>query len=114
MFARDFYLSLFERRPDFRILFKASMQDQENHFLTAIGSSIAGLKRPHEIVPYLRELGARHVDYGVKEQDFDIFIQTFHETMQVKLGSDYTTEIKEAWNAAFQTILDLMSHGYRK
>ena len=45
----------------------------------------------------LKELGKRHIKYGVKEEDYPVFSQAIISTMQMGLQDKFTPNIKEAW-----------------
>ena len=107
-FAKKYYERLIEIEPSHRQLFKKDMRIQENHFLMAMGMAIAGLKEFGEIAPNLRQLGERHVDYGVKSANFVDFVAAFFDTLNIYLGTELTEDVRQAWTDAFNIIITAM------
>ena len=65
------YDILFSERPDLRLLFPNDVTEQQGKLMHALELSIAGLGDPESLLPALRELGRRHVGYGVRTADLD-------------------------------------------
>ena len=64
--ASLFYHRLFELDPSLRALFTTDMVAQGRALMTMLRVAVAGLDHLDELVPTVRELGQRHVGYGVK------------------------------------------------
>ena len=65
--ASLFYARLFELDADLVRLFKGSMVEQGRRLMTMIDIAVAGLPRVDQIAHVLRNLGARHAAYGVRD-----------------------------------------------
>ena len=94
--AQLFYGKLFELDPSLRELFKGDMAEQGKKLMTMINVAVNGLKRLESIVPAVQDLGKRHVDYGVKDEDYDTVGAALIWTLSQGLGDDFTDEVKDA------------------
>jgi|GEM_PF-213325 len=112
-----FYNRLFELDPKTRDLFGNDMTDQGKKLMATLGVVVASLNDLDRIVPTVQELGARHVDYGVADSDYDTVGAALLWTLGQGLGDDFTDEVKAAWAAAFGVLADVMigaAHTYRE
>ena len=73
-----------------------------------IGVVVNGLKTPETIIPAVKELGRRHVDYGVRARDYETVGQALMLTLEQGLGADFTPPVKEAWSATFELLSGVM------
>jgi len=64
--AKLFYGKLFELDPSLKSLFKGDMAEQGKKLMRMVGTAVNGLDRLDQIVPAVKDLGVRHVAYGVK------------------------------------------------
>lgn len=103
-----FYNRLFELDPDLRPLFKGDMQEQGAKLMKMIGMAVNSLNDLGSIVPAVQNLGKRHVDYGVKDADYDTVGAALLWTLEQGLGDDFTPECKEAWTLTYTTLADTM------
>jgi hemoglobin-like flavoprotein len=75
-----------------------------------IGTAVAGLNNLEVLVPAVRDLGARHIGYGVQETHYEIVGEALLWTLEQGLGADFTDEVKDAWTAVYtvlaQTAID--------
>ena len=108
-----FYGRLFEIAPELRPLFKGDLKVQGKQLMTALGTAIDDLDDPDVLLPKLRELGRRHVGYGVKEADYDLFGTALIWTLEAGLGATFTPIVKDAWTALYQIVAATMKEGAR-
>src|SRR5215470_13047737 len=66
-----FYGRLFDVDPSLRQLFKIDMKEQSKKFVVMLDAIMESIDEWEKIVPVLRQLGQRHVAYGVKEQHYN-------------------------------------------
>jgi hemoglobin-like flavoprotein len=66
-----FYERLFAANPSFRPLFKNDMRVQGVKLMTMLAMVVYYLPEPGEVLPAIRDLAVRHVEYGVKLADYD-------------------------------------------
>jgi uncharacterized protein YjbI with pentapeptide repeats len=103
-----FYERLFETAPQFRQLFTNDVNRQARKFLQSLKMIVGSLASTERAAPVLNRLGNRHQGYGVKPEDYDVVGGVLIKTLEEALGDDFTTEIREAWVAAFGLISSLM------
>jgi hemoglobin-like flavoprotein len=102
--GRDFYERLFRRDPALRALFKGDLEAQGAMFVSALGLAVAGLEDTASGERPLRDLGARHATYGMREAHFATFREALVETLRAHLGAAFTEAHAAAWRKAFDRI----------
>ena len=107
--AALFYSLLFEADPSVKPLFKANLEEQGSKLMKMIGTAVNNLHDLDTLVPVLEDLGRRHVDYGVKNEQYDTVGSCLIETLSKGLGEDFTPETKEAWVTAYQLMAKVMT-----
>ena len=60
------------------------------------------------MVPVLKELGRRHLNYGVQNEHYDTVGAALLWTLEQGLGDAFTGEVKEAWTAAYALMSGVM------
>ncbi len=68
--ATGFYQELFWRDPALRSLFTTDLTQQEVKFAEKLTEIVRAMPRLGELLAHTRELGARHVGYGVRAADY--------------------------------------------
>jgi hemoglobin-like flavoprotein len=106
--AKIFYERLFELDPALRPLFRASLHEQGQKLMTALAAVVGGLTRWDRVEPVLRELGRRHVAYGVRPDHYDTVGDAFLWALDRGLGDSFTAEVKSAWEAAYRAVAGAM------
>jgi len=90
--AQDFYARLFELRPDFQELFPHNMDDQRSKLVVALATIVQNLHKLDAAIEDVRNLGKRHVGYGVHKN----------------LDGIWDDELQVAWIVAFQSVSGAM------
>ena len=108
--AAAFYARLFEMDPDLRPLFKADMNAQGRKLMAMIGTAVANLHQLHTVIPAVQQLGARHVQYGIKDADYDTVGAALLLTLEQGLGDAFTPAMREAWTECYVTLAGVMRH----
>lgn len=106
--AAMFYQRLFELDPSLSKLFKGDMKAQGLKLMTMIAAAVRGLDDIEKLVPVLRQLGARHGNYGVKDSDYDTVGGALLWTLERGLGTAFTNEVKAAWTAVYGVLAKTM------
>lgn len=99
-----FYHRMFEIDPGLQSLFKGDLRQQANMLITSIGMAVHSLGSPSTLAEKMRELGGRHVGYGVQPSDFDTFSAALMWTLEQTLADEWTPEVHAAWIDAFEAI----------
>jgi hemoglobin-like flavoprotein len=106
--ASLFYGKLFELDPSLKPLFKADITEQGRKLMQMLGMAVAGLDRPAELLPLVRQLGIRHVHYGVKDSHYDTVAVALIWTLEQGLGPAFTPDAREAWVAVYTLLAGAM------
>ncbi|MGB1141194.1 MAG: globin family protein [Halioglobus sp.] len=106
--AELFYGRLFELNPDYQSLFTGDMKSQGKMLMSMLNTAVTSLDKLDAIVPAVQALGKRHVDYGVKPEDYDTVGAALLWTLDKGLGDAFTDEVKEAWTETYTTLATVM------
>ena len=115
--AELFYARLFELDPEARALFGGNMEAQGEKLMNMITVAVDSLNDLGSIVDALKASGRRHVDYGVKDSQYDTVGAAFLDTLEKGLGDDFTPEVKQAWTNVYGVLASTMieaAEEYRK
>ena len=99
-----FYERLFEANPSFRPLFKSDMRIQGVKLMTMLAMVVYNLPEPGQILPAIRDLAVRHVEYGVKLADYDTLREALLWTLEQALGKDFTPAVRVAWTICYDEL----------
>jgi methyl-accepting chemotaxis protein len=111
MLAPLFYARLFERSPEARALFPVEMSRQQAHFNVALAVLVWNLDYLGALDEPLRELGARHVEYGVKREHYAEFRDTLLEVLAESAGDLWTPQLRDDWWQALTRVIAAMFEG---
>lgn len=106
--ASLFYARLFELDPSLRPLFKSDLISQGQKLMSTLKLVVTGLENPEKIIPAVRSLGKRHVEYGVQPQHYETVGDALLWTLEKGLGDAFTLDIENAWKKAFVLLSELM------
>jgi hemoglobin-like flavoprotein len=106
--AAMFYARLFALDPSLQSLFAGDMTEQGRKLMRMIGLAVNGLDRLDDLVPVVRQLGARHVGYGVQDVHYDTVAEALLWTLAQGLGPSFTPEAKAAWVAVYGVLASTM------
>jgi hemoglobin-like flavoprotein len=95
--AELFYAKLFELDPALRSLFGEDMEQQGTKLMQMISAAVRGLDRMDALLPVVRELGMRHVVYGVRDEHYGTVGTALLWALEHALRADFTPEVKSAW-----------------
>ncbi len=109
--AELFYNRLFTLDPSLRPLFKGDMGQQGQMLMSMIGAAVSGLKDLERLAPVVRQLGARHVRYGVQAQHYATVGSALLWTLDQGLGEKFTPDVRDAWTQAYTLLSDVMLLG---
>jgi len=110
--AEIFYSKLFELDPALKPLFptdnEGAMKEQGNKLMTMLAAAVAGLSNLEALIPVLKNLGQRHVEYKVEPSHYDTVGAALLGTLEAGLGDDFTPDVKEAWTSVYGTMSSVM------
>ncbi len=106
--ADIFYDRLFEVAPQVRPMFPAEMSNQKEKLMKTLGVAIQNLHQVETVLPTIKELAVKHIDYGVKDEHYDIVGGALLYTLEKGLGDAWTSELKDAWAEVYNTVATVM------
>lgn len=111
-FAELFYGRLFALDPDLRKLFRDDRIEQGRNLTAMLSVAAANVGKPERITVALRQLGKRHVAYGVTPKDFANFGDALLFALEHALIDVFTPEVKAAWQAAYTLLSSTMLEAF--
>lgn len=106
--AELFYGRLFEIAPEVKPYFKGDMKEQGRKLMAMINTAVGALTNIEVVVPAIQEMAVRHVEYGVKPEDYDAVGAALLWTLEQGLGEDFTPETKAAWTEVYGLVATTM------
>lgn len=108
-----FYDRLFVIAPQARALFPDDLTDQRKKLMQALAFAVGSLRAPERVLPALREMGARHVAYGARDEHYPVVGEALLWTLERGLGDAFTPEVRDAWAATYGLVAATMQEGAR-
>ncbi|HXL32195.1 MAG TPA: globin family protein, partial [Bradyrhizobium sp.] len=99
-----FYSRLFEVAPQVKAMFPADMTEQRRKLMAMLSVVVSGLSSLETILPAASALATRHVSYGAKAEHYPVVGGALLWTLEKGLGDGWTTEVADAWTAAYGTL----------
>ena len=109
--AETFYNRLFSLDPALRTMFKGDIEVQGRMLMTVLDSAVKGLNDLDAMLPVVRQLGVRHVKYGVLDEHYDTVGSALLWTLEQGLGDKFTPQVKKAWTTAYELLATAMQMG---
>jgi len=109
--AALFYGRLFELEPAYKAMFKNDMTEQGKKLMKTINIAVEALDDVEPLIPILKQMGADHVGYGVKDRDYNVVGAALLWTLGKGLGDTFTDEVKNAWGAVYELLASVMKEG---
>lgn len=104
------YELLFAMAPDLRALLPTDLDAQKAKLLHALDLTVRGLHHPEQLTPMLRELGARHVGYGVDVGQIALFGRALRRAL-AELDPEWSAALDAAWEHAYGFVVAAMRAG---
>ncbi len=111
--AELFYNRLFTIDPKLRPMFKGDIRQQGQMLMSMLGVAVNGLDKLETLAPAVRQLGARHVGYGVRDEHYATVGAALLWTLGQGLGAAFTPTVREAWVSAYSLLANVMQEGAR-
>jgi len=111
-FAELFYGRLFALDPALRKLFRDDMIEQGRNLTAMLSVAAANIGRMEKISVALRNLGKRHVAYGVRPEHFRAVEDALLFALEHALIDVFTPEVKAAWQAAYRRLSSAMLEAF--
>jgi len=103
-----FYDRLFEVAPHVKAMFPADLTEQRRKLMATLSVVVNGLSNLETILPAASALATRHVSYGAKAEHYPVVGGALLWTLEKGLGDGWTTEVADAWTAAYGMLSGFM------
>ena len=103
-----FYGRLFEIDPVVRSFFPSDLTGQRKKLMAALATVVSGLSLPDSILPTVKALGVKHVEYGVNATHYGTVGEALIWTLEQGLGDEFTPQVRDAWIAAYTLLSNVM------
>lgn len=103
-----FYSRLFLKEPSLRKMFQVPREVQAKKLIDMLDMIVSRLDRLNEVSESIRQLGQRHVGYGVKPKHYEEVGKALLWSISKGLGKDWNTEVEAAWAACYATLTSAM------
>jgi hemoglobin-like flavoprotein len=109
--AMLFYGRLFDLDPSLRPLFKNDIEIQSQKLMDTLSAAVDSLDNLPALVPALRAMGARHLEYGVQTEHYAKVRDALLWAMAQALQEDFDPETRAAWRSLLDTVIAEMLTG---
>jgi hemoglobin-like flavoprotein len=103
-----FYDRLFEVAPQVKAMFPADLTEQRKKLMATLSVVVNGLSNLDSVLPAASALARRHVSYGARAEHYPVVGGALLWTLEKGLGDGWTTEVADAWTAAYGTLSGFM------
>ena len=110
--VEEFYETLFEQHPEVRSMFPSDMSNQRLKLVQALALVGGHADRIDDVAPALKNLGVKHVAYGVEPEHYGAVKEALMATLDKMLGEGFTPELREAWSETIDAVAGHMLDGH--
>ena len=111
-FISRFYEILWDRYPVSQTFFQdVDMEKQKAALLNALKTCVDNLDSLEKVVPFLQQMGKRHVDYGVQPEHYDLVGECLLATFEEYFYTEWTPEYASQWTQVYQIVANTMIDG---
>jgi hemoglobin-like flavoprotein len=108
--ASRFYLEMFAVAPNLRPLFPPDLTSLQGHFEAAVALVVRNLDDMKVLEQSLRELGAQHVHWGARPEDYVTAREALIAAIR-SLSAQWDTALEGHWRSAITAIVVPMLQG---
>ncbi|MEX1200552.1 MAG: globin domain-containing protein [Methylophaga sp.] len=109
--SEQFYQRLAAEHPDiFRLFEDADATGQQQKLLAAMTLLVTNLNQPTLIDSYFQALGERHQQYGVRDEMFAPFTETWLAVIMDCLGESNANTVSAAWRQLLNYVVGIMHY----
>jgi len=106
--ASLFYANLFKLDPSLRAFFHGDMRSQGEKLISMLQMVVSNLENLDRLLPTVRQLGQRHVNYGVKDAHYATVGRALIEALQHASGPTWSVDAHNAWSNAYELLASTM------
>ena len=108
--AARFYHELFTEAPNLRPLFPGDLTNLQGHFEAALALVVRNLDEVEVLRPALRDLGAQHVHWGARPEDYETARDALVSAIGA-LSANWNETLERDWRSAITAIIVPMIEG---
>jgi len=108
--ASRFYEELFTAAPALRAIFPGDLTSLQGHFEAAVALVIRNLDEVQALRESLRELGAQHVHWGARPEDYVAAREALIAAVRA-LSAAWSDTLEQHWRMAITSIIVPMLEG---
>lgn len=109
--VRTFYEMMFEKYPNLQSLFPDDINRQYDKLISALAFVVGNMRYPDNLKTPLKELGIRHLDYGVTPNQFPCACDIMLQAIAHESGTAWNSTLEEDWSWALQIVSYMMLSG---
>lgn len=106
--ASRFYDALFAIVPEAREMFPDDMTAQRTKLFNELDEIAHAIPDLDAFIARATALGHNHISYGVRAEHYRAFGQALLVTLPDCVGSDWNTDLEDAWRLAYHLVADSM------
>jgi len=106
--ADHFYGRLFRLHPELRSMFPEALDEQKKKLIASLAMVVGSLRNPDTLVAAVRALGLRHIDYGVKREQYPVVGENLLASLEAVAGDAWNDELAAAWTDAYNAIQSII------
>lgn len=103
--AMRFYARLFA--PGLRLPCSSDVPKLAQKIAAVLAFVVKELGKPEGVFPYIVKLGARHSDCLIDSRQFVAVEEALLWVLEQELGSNFTPEVREAWQAVYRVFAQM-------
>jgi len=104
-------LQLFPFKDEFDVYGSAALKAHALGVMKTVGTAVSMLDDLPALVPLLKNLGGKHLQYGVKDSHYNIVANALLSTLEKQLGPAWTDPVASAWKETFEVVAATMKEG---
>lgn len=103
-----FYGKLFIDVPEVKHMFGKSQEEQAKKLIDMLSLCVARLDNIESLADEIKQLGQRHVGYGVKDKHYEYVGAALIWTLKQAFKAEWNEELENAWVDCYSLIADAM------
>ena len=96
-----FYARLFQLDPSLQEMFRRPRREQARLLAQTLTVVVKGIGNPSQLRGAVESLGRRHAGYGVRDEHYAVVAEALLWTLEAGLKDKFTSEVRDAWIAAY-------------
>merc|ERR1712039_147805 len=102
-------LQLFPFKDDWKNLYESPrLKAHATKVVSTVGVAVSMLTKLDALVPVLKELGLKHVGYGIQPAHYDVVGKALIATLSDSLENAFTPDVQAAWTKVYGIVSTTM------